>query len=517
MRSRDQSRGREDAGEDDGAPALPPGEVEEGGDLFQVVGDGHGAGDDVEEDVPLGAEQHEGDGADAHAAAVPDEGEKKHREEGGGRNGGRDLCKGLRDPGELWLEAYGDAYRDGPGGGEQEGHVDAKEGGSGAFEDVDELIAADGAKKTEGMGGQGEDRDEEQEQKADPKDEGGGMLPTTFIPSGVGQTGLSSLSDGAVVMLFHALGGGAAEDLKDTRVLHKMKQGRVDAGFALGLLELKAVAPGDDRPPDELVGEDDDGDHGGEAPDDGMAVADGGGGLEIRAETRKAEVARAQDKHLAGHEEEPGTSDGHDGVPDKADGGVGEFQLKETLDAREAVDLGGFAELFGNAAKRGVEGEGHIPDGAGEDEQDSAELDADLAGGKEGDHGEHDPGQEAEDGDGLEDIERGEHEGFKTLAVGGDIAVADRKSQGQEIGEADADNGVKGVERKGARAEGDLDGRGGMAEPVMADADDAIEEGEADDGDEEIEHDGPSALEGLGAGEGFAGAHGGEAAAEVNH
>ncbi len=43
--------------------------MEEPGDFFQVGGDGHGSGDDVEEDVPLGAEQHERDGTDAEPAA----------------------------------------------------------------------------------------------------------------------------------------------------------------------------------------------------------------------------------------------------------------------------------------------------------------------------------------------------------------------------------------------------------------------------------------------------------------
>jgi len=50
---------REDAGEDQGGPALPAGEAIERGGFAEVAGDGHGSGDDVEEDVPLGAEQHE--------------------------------------------------------------------------------------------------------------------------------------------------------------------------------------------------------------------------------------------------------------------------------------------------------------------------------------------------------------------------------------------------------------------------------------------------------------------------
>ncbi len=60
---------REDAGQDEAGPALVAGEVEEARDLFQVGGDGHGSGDDVEEDVPLRAQEHEGYGADAESAA----------------------------------------------------------------------------------------------------------------------------------------------------------------------------------------------------------------------------------------------------------------------------------------------------------------------------------------------------------------------------------------------------------------------------------------------------------------
>ena len=74
----------------------------ERGHFAQVGGDGHGAGDDVEEDVPLRAEQHERNGADAEAAADLDQADEQDREKCGGRNRGQDLRDGLDDAREPW-------------------------------------------------------------------------------------------------------------------------------------------------------------------------------------------------------------------------------------------------------------------------------------------------------------------------------------------------------------------------------------------------------------------------------
>ncbi len=59
-----------------------------------------------------------------------------------------------------------------------------------------------------------------------------------------------------------------------------------------------------------------------------------GGGLQIGAEAGQAEVAIAEDEHLAGHEEEPAAGDRDHGVPDQSDGGEGQLQLPEALPAR---------------------------------------------------------------------------------------------------------------------------------------------------------------------------------------
>ena len=191
-----------------------------------------------------------------------------------------------------------------------------------------------------------------------------------------------------------------------------VENGRGDAVGGFDLLEFEFVAPGDERPPDQLVGGDDDEDHDDKAADQGVNVAGVGGGLQIAAQAGELEVAVAHGEHLAGDEGEPAAGDGDDGVPDQADGGVGHFKLPEALPGGVAIDARGFDHLPGNALERGVEAEGQIPDLAGEDQQDDAHFDAELMAGNQSDHGQHHAGEKAEDGDGLEDVEDGDHPGF---------------------------------------------------------------------------------------------------------
>ncbi len=401
------------------------GEVEEGGDLLEVVGNGHGAGDDVEEDVPLGAEEHKGDGSDAHAAAGLDEGEQKDGKEGGGGDGGGDLREGLGDAGEAGVEADGDAGGDGPEGGENKRKVDAGEGGQGADEDLSELVEAYFAKERHGVersveDGGGEERNEEDAEPERHGVGGGRVRPGFDAPCGAH----AAVGDARVEALNEAGGGVAVEELDGGGLLEQMQQRGADAGFGFDLLELEAVAPRNDGSPDELIGGDDDEHHGGKSPGHGGSVVRRGGRLEVGAKAGQAEVAGAEDEHLAGHEEEPAAGDRDHRVPDEADGGERELELDEALEGRELVDTGGFGEFLWDAFDGGVEGEGHVPDLAGEDQQDGAHFDADLARGKEGDHGEHDAGKEGKHGDGLEDIEGGKHEGLDARVVGGDVAVS---------------------------------------------------------------------------------------------
>jgi hypothetical protein len=180
-----------------------------------------------------------------------------------------------------------------------------------------------------------------------------------------------------------------AEAGKSVRLRDQMQNGRGDALAAFDLLEFELVAPGDEGAPEKLVCGDDDEDHHHEPPGDGDAIACVGGGLEVGAEAGKAKVARTKVEHLARHQEEPGARDGHDGVPDETDCRVGQLQLEETLDPREAVDSRRFHQFLRDALERGVEAEGHVPYRAREDEDDRSHLNAELPGREQRDHGQH--------------------------------------------------------------------------------------------------------------------------------
>ena len=173
--------------------------------------------------------------------------------------------------------------------------------------------------------------------------------------------------------------------------------------------------------------------------------------------------------------------------------------MPEALPRGEAVDLRGLAQLARNAADGGVEAEGHVPDLAGEDEQDGAHLDAELTRRQERDHHQHDARQKAEHRNRLQDVQHGDHERFDARMICGVVAIADGEDEAEQIGNADADERVEGVERQGARGLRDL-GRGhGMTEPVAAEQDDAIEGREAERGDSQVQHDRPGTLQHQGA------------------
>ena len=268
------------------------------------------------------------------------------------------------------------------------------------------------------------------------------------------------------------------------------------------MFKFEFVGPGDEWAPEELVGGDDDEDDDQDAGREGAHVSGVGGGLEVAAEAGELEAFVAHGEHFAGDEGEPAAGDGDDGVPDEADGGVGHFQLPETLPGGVAVDAGCLEHLFGDGFKGGVEAEGEVPDLAGEDEEDDAEFNAELVAGDKGDHGEDDWREEAEDRDGLEDVEGGDHPGLDAGVVGGDVSVGDGEGKREDVGDADADDGVEGVDGQGADGVGDGDDGDGGAHPIGAEVDDGEEEGEAAGGDADVDDEGPTAGHDEGFGEG---------------
>src|SRR6266403_1695020 len=180
-------------------------------------------------------------------------------------------------------------------------------------------------------------------------------------------------------------------------------------------------------------------------------------------------IAIAENEHLACHKKKPAAGDGHHGIPDQADGGKGKVELGEALPAAETIDDRGFVEFARNGFERGIKTEGDVPDLTRKDEQDGAELDAELAVRKDRDHGEHDARQEAEHGDGLENIQQRNHDDSGAPGAGSDVAVSESKDQAQCISNADARERIQSVKREGAGILRNLDVGMDGAEPGTAD------------------------------------------------
>src|SRR5258708_9785376 len=110
------------------APAIPGTEAVDLRGFLEVGGNGHGPGDDVEEDVPLRAKEHQEHGGNLEAAAEAKQKEKNNRKEGGGRNGGGHLHERLRDARQARIRTDGDADRNGPERAEDERGIDTEKG-----------------------------------------------------------------------------------------------------------------------------------------------------------------------------------------------------------------------------------------------------------------------------------------------------------------------------------------------------------------------------------------------------
>ena len=88
----------EHARQDDPAPPQPAAHPEVARRLLQVAGERRRAGDDVEQDVPLRAEDHQRRQPDVRAAGEADDQHDEDREEEVGREGGQELRQRLDAP-----------------------------------------------------------------------------------------------------------------------------------------------------------------------------------------------------------------------------------------------------------------------------------------------------------------------------------------------------------------------------------------------------------------------------------
>jgi hypothetical protein len=97
--------GAEDRGQDEPLPPQPFGHPEAGHRFTQVAGDRGGAGDDVEQDVPLRAQRHQQDPAHVQGDPEVDERGGGEREQKVRREAGQDLDDGLGDAGHFRVHA----------------------------------------------------------------------------------------------------------------------------------------------------------------------------------------------------------------------------------------------------------------------------------------------------------------------------------------------------------------------------------------------------------------------------
>ena len=140
----------------------------------------------------------------------------------------------------------------------------------------------------------------------------------------------------------------------------------------LDLLELELFRPRDHRPPDQLIHQDNRGDHEPQAPQDRARVACVSSGLQVGSQTGQPKVAIAEHEHLARDQEEPAACHGHHRIPNEAYGGVGHLQLHESLPPAPAIELGHFLHFTRDVFQRRVEAEGHVPRLPRKNQQDGA-------------------------------------------------------------------------------------------------------------------------------------------------
>src|SRR6202171_1479169 len=462
---------RENGRQDEVAPVIPGAEAVDLRGFLEVRGNGHGAGDDVEEDVPLRAEKHQEHGGNLKAAAEAKQKKKNNRKQGGGGNGGGHLHDRLRDARPAGIRTDSDADRNGPERAEDERGVDAQESQRGAFQELVIVLAV----KIGQFAGRVEDGEAQTdqhtcgEQIADPAAD-----EAVLLRSGKSFRGAAGAeSEGESEPVEDGLKNEAIQTQDDGSAADKIEQSRLRGAGTFDLFELELVRPNDDGAPNELIEENAEGDHGGDAPENRAGVAMARRRLKKRAEAGEAEVAIAENEHFAGHEKKPTAGDGHHGIPDEADGGKGKVELGEALPAAEAVDDRDFIELARDSLQRRVETESDVPDLAREDQQDGAELDAELAVRKDRDHGQHDSRQEAEHWDGLKNIQQRNHNDFGAPRTGRDVAVGESKNQAQCISNADARERIQSVKREDAGILRNLDVGMDGAEPGAADRIDA--------------------------------------------
>src|SRR5206468_3596378 len=169
-----------------------------------------------------------------------------------------------------------------------------------------------------------------------------------------------------------------------------------------------------------------------------------------RAESRSGVRAAERRERLARDEEEPAVTPREDRVVDQLGDRRRQRQESEPEHAPKAETRRRGLEVDGNRRQGLVDPECHVPGHAREDQESDRELDSDGAPLKRDDKEHQRGGEEAEDRDGLQDVEEWEHDDGGPLVRGRGGPERDREDEGQQVGE---DHPRRREERK----EGELD------------------------------------------------------------
>src|SRR6516165_4162373 len=100
----DKTRNKEwkDSRQQQPAPPLHSAQAKYVADFFEVSRQGHRPGNDIEQDVPLGAQQQQNDRADSQSTPDANQRQKYDWKQGSSGYGSGDLSDRLGDGGEAW-------------------------------------------------------------------------------------------------------------------------------------------------------------------------------------------------------------------------------------------------------------------------------------------------------------------------------------------------------------------------------------------------------------------------------
>ena len=347
---------------------MPAGDLEVVHRFAQVGRDRDGAGDGVEQDVPLRAERHQHDPAEVQADMRGNEERGEEREQEVRGEAREDLHDRLREASQARRHSDLDADRHPDQRRDDDDNDDAREGDRAEAEGVHELakpdLLVDVAERLQ-RAADDDDRDDDTEHRV-------ARAPARHIrdqrsigdPEHVCRV-IKPDPDGSQRPPDQAGYPRSAQRVEDDAA-------RLLVGFAL--LDAESFRPRDQRPPEQEVHAEHHDDH----HDDGQEHV-----TELTVLARGADVAPDARQHvtLPVHrdqfrrgQEEPAAAEAHHPVPDESDHRAGNVELPEPLPLRQPHEARRFVEVGRLRDERVVEAERHVPRLRREDREDRREL-----------------------------------------------------------------------------------------------------------------------------------------------